>query len=88
MSKYLIIEGVTISGDKFRPSDWIDRIASFYADHTNGRLRYSEQLQPGIYDGNKVLRVDCALEHEKPLLWKEIQRFYHESELRVHFLEE
>jgi len=88
MSKYLIVEGVTIDGDKFRPSDWIDRVASFYADHTNGRLRYTKELHPSLFNGNRVLRVDCALEQDKPVLWKEVQRFIQVNELRVHCIEE
>lgn len=81
----LVIESVSEDGNKFRPSDWIERIcaslASFGPDH---RLQYSKKAQPGIINGEKCLVVDQDLNQKDPDTYEYIVNFASSNRLRVH----
>jgi hypothetical protein len=57
--KNLIIEGITLTGRAFRPSDWAERLCGvmsvFGADE---QLRYSQHVRPIMMDG-----VRCVVLH-------------------------
>jgi len=79
----LVIESVREDGQRFRPSDWIERLssvlASFGPDH---RLHYNVKVRPGIIDGEKCLVVDRALEKENPEAYSYICEFAESNKLR------
>ncbi|WP_321323863.1 DUF3579 domain-containing protein [Thiomicrorhabdus sp.] len=78
-----IIEGVTEDGRKFRPSDWIDRISSMGASYDMQRLVYSDMLHPELYEGQKCLMIDMALEQENPGMFRYVMNFVKSNGLKM-----
>ena len=83
MTKKLVIQSVREDGGKFRPSDWIERIAAnmgeFGADH---RLHYSRKVHPQMVDGEKCLVIDPELERENPDAFQFILNFARSNQLK------
>jgi hypothetical protein len=79
-----IIESVKRDGNRFRPSDWIERIsatlATFGQDH---RLRYDNEVQPCIIQGQKCLVVGKGLSQRNPELLAYILKFAEDNQLRI-----
>jgi hypothetical protein len=78
-----IIEGFTEDGRKFRPSDWIDRISSMGATYEMQRLVYSDLLHPELYEGQKCLIIDMALEQENPGMFEYVMNFVKSNKLKM-----
>lgn len=79
-----IIESYTEDGRKFRPSDWIDRIASLDASYgAFQRLVYSDLLYPELYQGQKTLIIDTALEEANPVLFAYVMNFVKTNGLKM-----
>lgn len=79
-----IIESYTEDGRKFRPSDWIDRIASLDASYgAFQRLVYSDLLYPELYQGQKTLIIDTALEEINPVLFAYVMNFVKTNGLKM-----
>jgi len=84
MSCRFIIEGYTLEGNKFRPSDWIDRIASMMASYgSTQRLVYSDLLHPERYEGQKCLVLDTKLEQENPEMFEYVMNFAKTNNLKM-----
>jgi len=83
-ANYLVISSVQENGKKFRPSDWIERIASTLAsmDHSN-RLHYSPCVQPCIIKEEKCLVVARGLEESDPLAYRYVMDFARANQLRI-----
>lgn len=82
-SKY-IIEGYTCEGNKFRPSDWIDRIASMTASYgSSHRLVFSDLLHPELYQGQKCLVIDTELEIKNPSMFQYVMNFAKSNNLKM-----
>ncbi len=83
-SEHWIIESVKTDGNRFRPSDWIERIsatlARFGADH---RLCYDTEVQPCMIEGQKCLLVGKGLAERKPELLAYILKFARDNQLRI-----
>ncbi len=77
-----IIEGYTNEGNKFRPSDWIDRVASMMATYKIQRLVYSDYLHPELYQGQKCLILDSKLEAENAGMYKYVMDFVKSNDLK------
>lgn len=79
-----LIESVSNQGQRFRPSDWIERIsaslASFGTDH---RLHYSQDVQPCVIEGKKCLLVRKGLSQSNPDVYRYIMHFAEENDLRI-----
>ena len=77
------IFGMTQTGHKFRPSDWIERVAAvfarFDADH---RLRYDPMIMPAIYDELPCLFVDSKFAAKNPLGCQFITEFVRSNHLQ------
>ncbi|MDG6773206.1 DUF3579 domain-containing protein [Thiomicrorhabdus sp. ZW0627] len=79
-----IIQGYTEDGRKFRPSDWIDRIASMMASYgTAHRLVFSELLHPELYEGEKCLIIDTELEIKNPIMFQYVMNFVKSNKLKM-----
>jgi hypothetical protein len=94
-----IIEGITMDGDVFRPTDWIERLidtASLYgADRRasprpcSGPDRRSRQisfLQAQVCDGHACLIVDLRLRDANPQAFEFLMEFARSNRLRWHAL--
>ncbi len=81
---YVIIEGVTDSGKKLRPSDWVDRLAGLAAEYgPDRRLRYSKQLRTTTVNGQKCLRLELNLKESNEPIYDMVVCFAEENQLRV-----
>ena len=79
----VIIEGVTETGEKFRPSDWAERVSGSLSTVRNHRLYYSPLLQPSTRQGNKCVALDPALKESNPALYQSILDFAKNNNLRI-----
>ena len=80
----IIIEGLTTSGQPFRPSDWVDRMCSTYASFGSDRkLRYSPYLKPRVVNGVRCLAVDMKLKDVNPEGYSQLLHFADENQLSI-----
>lgn len=84
--KLILIEGITETGEKFRPSDWAERMCGCLASFTNRRMVYSPQLRPMIdqESRNKCLVLDPKLKETNPDIFDCIMKFAGENRLKIH----
>lgn len=98
---FMVVEGVTEDGRRFRPSDWVERlidtIAVFGADRRqtnfrpNGHERRQRQitfLHAQVIDGNKCLIVDGRLCAANPPAYAYLVEFIRGNQLRCHSRDE
>jgi len=75
----IIIEGITASGRKFRPSAWAEMLiegvglAHFGSDH---KIHYLPYVEPATINGNAAILMDEELEKIRPEAYKEILHPY------------
>ncbi len=87
-SEKWVIESIKEDGQRFRPSDWIERISTMLATYgPDHRIHYSEKVQPVIVGGMKCLIVEESLKDENPAAYEHIMRFARENNLRTHIEE-
>ena len=88
-SKEVFIQGVTLSGSTFRPSDWAERLAGVMSSFRPGgaqpgsHLSYSPWCVPTIINGIKCVIVNHALRDAEPMAWDFVMNFAHDNELQV-----
>lgn len=79
-----VIQGVTLDGKPFRPSDWAERLcgvmAAFGGDH---RMQYSPFVHPITTNGVRCVVVDVRLESIEPMAYRFLVNFAKDNELRV-----
>ena len=79
-----VIQGVTLDGKPFRPSDWAERLcgvmAAFGNDH---RMQYSPFVHPVTANGVRCVVVDVRLERAEPMAYRFLLGFAKDNELRV-----
>ena len=81
--KKIIIEGVTESGETFRPRDWAERLSGSTSTFNNRRIRYSPLLQPSSKDGNRCVILDPKLKQSNPELYQSIMDFATNNHLKI-----
>jgi hypothetical protein len=83
-TSHIVIQGLTVSGKKFRPSDWAERLSGVFsvigADH---RLNYSPYVMPTTIDGIRCVVVDKALAEIEPRAFRFILAFAKDNELQI-----
>jgi len=79
----IIIEGITESGEKFRPSDWAERMSGKLSTFEKRRIHYSPMLQPSMKDGNKCVVLDLKLKESNPALYESILQFAKINKLKI-----
>ena len=78
------IFGINENGNKFRPSDWIERIASTLGSFdANRRLRYDLSVKPVKYDGQSCLFVADNLAVINPSAYSYVMDFVTSNSLVV-----
>jgi len=82
--KKIIIEGVTESGERFRPSDWAERMSGSLGTFRHRRVHYSPMLQPIYKYGYKCVALDPQLKETNPALYDSILSFAKANKLKVH----
>jgi hypothetical protein len=88
------IQGITLAGRTFRPSDWSERLAgalSSFRPRSGGaagggigaHIGYSPYCVPRVIDGIKCVIVNEALRDLEPMAWDFVMNFARDNELQV-----
>ncbi|MFA7437256.1 DUF3579 domain-containing protein [Castellaniella sp.] len=85
---YFIIHGKTLQGQRFRPSDWAERLAGVLSrfrppGSLYNPLSYSPYAIPRTLDGVKCVVVDHRLRDLEPLAWKFVCEFAASNQLQT-----
>lgn len=88
MTAKLTIHGTTSSGQRFRPSDWAERLAGVMsqfrpAGSIGGPFTYSPYVVPRLIDGVRCVVVDPRLRDLEPLAWKFVCGFAKDNDLQT-----
>lgn len=91
-----IIEGMTLDGKAFRPSDWIERLHDSLSMFCDDRRRHAQRfagndrrrrcvpfLQPEIILGKKCLVVDTTMREARPEAYAFLMDFVRSNRLRT-----
>jgi len=80
----LVILGMTISGSKFRPGDWAERLCGCLSEFgADQRIAYSPYVKPIVSDGIKCVVVNRLLENLDPNAYAFLMSFAADNELRI-----
>jgi hypothetical protein len=85
------IQGLTLNGRTFRPSDWAERLAGAMSSFRPGGasagigayIGYSPYCVPQVIEGVKCVLVSEALRGIEPMAWDFVMNFARDNELRV-----
>jgi hypothetical protein len=78
-----VIQGITVDGKVFRPSDWAERLAGVMSSFGGGRLGYSPFCYPVSSHNIKCVVVDHRLRDIEPMAWTFLLNFARDNELQV-----
>ena len=79
----IIIEGKTVEGKKFRPSDWVDRLCGMLADFDRHKVAYSPYLRPMMFKDMQCVAIKRALEASSPDAFGFLMQFAKDNKLVV-----
>ncbi|MNC84970.1 hypothetical protein D3C83_05400 [compost metagenome] len=83
-SPEIVIQGVTESGQSFRPSDWAERLCGMMSVFGQDRhLSYSPYLKPIMAGGIRCVVVDLRLEGIDPDAFRFLLGFARDNELKL-----
>lgn len=85
------IQGVTLEGRTFRPSDWAERLAGAMSSFRPGgmvggpgaHIGYSPYCVPRVINGVKCVIVNEALKDIEPMAWDFVMSFARDNSLQV-----
>ena len=86
-----LIQGKTLDGQAFRPSDWAERLAGamacFRPEGVQGGIAafigYSPYCVPRVVDGVKCVIVSDALQGIEPMAWDFVMSFAKDNRLQL-----
>jgi hypothetical protein len=89
--RQMFIQGTTLDGKTFRPSDWAERLAGAMSCFRPGGAKggigsfigYSPYCVPRLIDGVKNVIVDERLKALEPMAWDFVMNFARDNALRV-----
>jgi hypothetical protein len=80
----IVIQGITESGQPFRPSDWAERLCGMMSVFgEDSRLSYSPYLKPIMAAGIRCVVVDLQLEQLDPEAFRFLMGFARDNELKM-----
>jgi len=88
-AKRVYIQGQTLEGRTFRPSDWAERLAGVMSQFRPGgaqpgsHLSYSPWCVPNTIDGVKCVIVDVDLCEAEPMAWDFVMHFARDNQLQI-----
>ena len=88
-SQEVFIQGITLAGKTFRPSDWAERLAGVMCNFRPGgpqpgsHLRYSPWCVPTVVNGIKCVVVNRALRDYEPMAWDFVFNFARDNDWQV-----
>jgi hypothetical protein len=84
VAESFVIVGITRADQKFRPSDWAERLCGVMsAFGAERRMTYSPFVQPGSLHGEKCVFVDGRIHDVEPMAYSFLVSFARDNELRV-----
>lgn len=86
--QYFVIYGKTLNGQRFRPSDWAERLAGVLAPYRpsgagSSHISYSPYAVPRSIDGIRCVVIDARLRDVEPLAWKFVHDFARDNQLET-----
>jgi hypothetical protein len=79
-----VIQGTTLDGKLFRPSDWAGRLCGVMsASGGDQRMQYSPFVHPIAANGVRCVVVEVRLGQTEPMAYRFLLRFAKDNELRV-----
>ena len=82
LSHSLVIGGRTHDGQKFRPSDWAERLCGVMsAFGSEKRMKYSPYVSPGEWEGDKCVFIDGTLYDKSPIAYRFLANFAKDNDL-------
>ena len=89
--RQFFIQGITIDGRTFRPSDWSERLAGAMSSFRPGGgaggigafIGYSPFCVPRLMNGVKCVIVSEALKDIEPMAWDFVMNFARDNDLQV-----
>ena len=88
-SQEVFIQGITLAGKTFRPSDWAERLAGVMCSFRPGgaqpgsHFRYSPRGVPTGINGVKCVVVNRALRDYEPMAWDFVMNFARDNDLQL-----
>ena len=87
----VFIQGLTLDGKTFRPSDWAERLAGAMSCFRPGGGRggigayigYSPYCVPRVINGVKCVIVNEELRRLEPMAWDFVMNFARDNQLQV-----
>ena len=85
----VIILGLTLGGQTFRPSDWAERLAGVMSSFRpggaapNDRLSYSPWCVPNTLEGIKCVIVHTDMRQDHVMAWDFVMGFAKDNNLQV-----
>ena len=80
----VIIQGITESGGKFRPSDWAERLCGSVASYGPGRrIIFHPNVKLASIGGVKCVVIDASLEEDDEMLFDFLTDFANENKLKI-----
>ena len=87
----IFIQGITLEGKTFRPSDWAERLAGAMACFRPDGVRsgisayigYSPYCVPRVINGVKCVIVSEALREVEPMAWDFVMNFARDNHLQT-----
>ena len=84
LSHSLVIVGRTHDGQKFRPSDWAERLCGVMsAFGSEKRMKYSPYVSPGEWEGDKCVFIDGTLYDKSPIAYRFLANFAKDNDLML-----
>ena len=89
VAKQVFIQGVTLEGKTFRPSDWAERLAGVMSQFRPGgaqpssHLSYSPWVVPTTLNGVKCVVVHSDLREAEIMAWDFCMNFAKDNHLKV-----
>jgi Protein of unknown function (DUF3579) len=90
-TRYFHIQGLTLEGKTFRPSDWSERLAGAMSCFRPGGVQggigayigYSPFCVPRVVDGIKCVIVSEELRDIEPMAWDFVMNFARDNNLKL-----
>jgi hypothetical protein len=80
----IVIQGITIEGKAFRPSDWAERLCGVMSTFGGDQqMRYSPYVRPVMLDGVRCVVVEPSLVTTEPRAYRFLLDFAKDNELVV-----
>ncbi|TPW16707.1 MAG: PhnO-like protein [Halothiobacillaceae bacterium] len=83
-SEKIVIKGITTNGQRFRPSDWAQRLATAVGTLGPGRrIKYHPKVSIALIDGVNSVVIASDLKEAEPMLYAFLINFAESNQLQI-----